>query len=211
MQMIKPGESLVYDVLLPKLEVLFVFLSILGAILFWNHWVRNETLFIIGLGGLAEVYFLKAFEPLISTDEVNFPEQYFGNFSNQFSVSENQSFFLNTLAPKVMYISSAVTLVGVLFKLMFWNGSTTLLIAAVPLLVSFIIALALNQRVNRRATMMAIIGGLMLTVSSEALIRQLYSDDPQLLEALANQLRHPNDHAAQQNFRKLMNEYRHRH
>jgi hypothetical protein len=94
MEMDALKKSLLYDIMLPKLEVLFVLLGLLGGIMFWNHWVRNETLFIVGLGGLAEVYFLKAFEPQKVADEINFPQQYFSKFSNQFPVNETRTFFL---------------------------------------------------------------------------------------------------------------------
>jgi 4-amino-4-deoxy-L-arabinose transferase-like glycosyltransferase len=111
----------------------------------------------------------------------------------------------------MMYISSAVVLVGVLFKLMFWNGGETILTATLPILVFFVVAWALNQRLNRRAVLVAIIGGLMLSVSSETLLRQLYRDDPQLVEAIVNQIHYPHDRVAQQAYRKQMHDYRHRH
>ena len=211
MEATEPRKSPLYDVLLPRLEVLCVLLGLLGGIMFWNHWVQDETLFIIGLGGLAEVYLLKALEPQGVADEVNFPQQYFSNSENQFPANKNLSFFLDTLAPKVMYISSACVLVGVLFKLMFWDGGNTMLMASVPLLAFFILAWALNQRVNRRAVFVAVIGVSMLCISYESLMRQLYRDDPVLIEAIVNQIHHPHDPAALQAYQQRMREYRHNH
>ncbi|MGY3089442.1 hypothetical protein ACVWYF_002490 [Hymenobacter sp. UYAg731] len=205
-----PRKSFLFDVLLPKLEVLYVLVSILGGIMFWNHWGRGETLLLVGLGGLSVVYYLKAFEPQKAIDEINFPLQYSNNFENQFSVNETRSFLLDSLAPKVMYISSACILVGVLFKLMFWTGGNTMLIATVPLLVFFVIACALSQRINRRTVLVALIGGLMLSVSSETLMRQLYRDDPQLVEAIVNQIHHPHDRIALEAYQKQMHNYRYK-
>ena len=211
METTEPQKSFLYDILLPKLELLYGLVGVLGGILSWNHWGRGETLVIFGLGGLAVVYFMKAFEPQKVVDEINFPQQYFSDFGNQFPATNNPSFFLDTLAPKVIYLSSASTLVGVLFKLMFWDGGNTMLIATVPLLVFFVIAWALSQRINRRAVLVAVIGGLMLSVSSETLMRRLYRDDPQLVEAIVNQINHPNDRAALEAYQKRIREYRHNH
>lgn len=204
-------RSFLYDILLPKLEVLYSSVTVLGGILFWNHWGRGYILCIVGLGGLAVVYFLKAFAPSVLLDEVNFPERYFGNEHNSFSTPVNTSFFLDSLAPKTLYISSAVVLIGILFKLMFWKGSKTMLLVGVPSLMFYITALALHQRIYRRAIMVAIIGGLMLSVSEEKLMRQLYRDDPQLVEAIVNQIHHPYYRAASEAYRQRIYKYWHKH
>ena len=208
MEVTEPKKSLLYDIMFLRLEMLCVLLSLLGGIMFWNHWVRDETLFIIGLGGLAELYFSKAFEPQKVVDEVNFPQQYFSNYGNQFPADKNASFFLDTLAPKVLYISSATVLVGILFKLMFWNGSANMLLAGVPILVFFVLAWALNQRINRRAIVVAVLGSLLLFMPEETLVRQLHSDDPRLIELMINQLHHPHDRAANEALRAYQHEKR---
>ncbi len=59
--------------------------------------------------------------------------------------------------------------------------------------------------------MVAVLGGLMLSISSENLMRRLYRDDPQLVEAIVYQIYHPHDRAALTNYQKRMREYRHNH
>lgn len=110
-----------------------------------------------------------------------------------------------------MYISCAVVLIGCLFKLMFWNGSETMLRVGMLLLTFFVLAWAVNQRVNRRALVVAVVGGLMLSISSENLMRQLYRDDPQLVKIIVYQIHHPHDRAASEACAKQMREYRHNH
>ena len=204
-------QSFLYDILLPKVEKMHSLVTVLGVVLLWNHIKGGHILSMVGLCGLAVVYYLLPFKPLTFQDDINFPQQYFNRTENTLPVSSNQSFFLDTLAPKVMYISSAVILVGTLFKLMFWSGGETMLRAGVPLLIFFVLAWTLNQRVNRRALLVAVLGGLMLTVSSETLMRQLYRDDPQLVEAIVYQIHHPHDRAALEAYQKRMREYRHNH
>lgn len=211
MDMAEPKKSFLYDILLPKVELIYSVLSILGGLLLWYHKRGGNMLCIVGLMGLAIVYYLKAFEPPKTVDEINFPQQYFDSMGNTFPVNKNQSFFLDSLAPKVMYISSACVLVGIMFKLMFWNGSETMLLAGVPLLTFFVLAWALNQRVNRRAVIIAVLGGIMLFVSSETLMRQLYRDDPQLVETIVYQIHYPHDRAALEAYAKRMRQYRHNH
>lgn len=207
MEMPEPQKSFLYDIMLPKLELMYCLLCVLAAVLLWSQISAGKILSIIGLGGLAVVYYLKAFEPRKSLDEVNFSQQYFSTDAS-FSVTTSQSFFLDTLAPKVMYISGATVLVGILFKLMFWNGSANMLLAGVPILVFFVLAWALNQRINRRAIVVAVLGSLLLFMPEETLVRQLHSDDPRLIELMINQLHHPHDRAASTALRAYQHEKR---
>lgn len=210
MEEVEVRKNFVYDRLLPKLDLVFVSCCASGWILLWNQISGGDIFCIVGLGGLAEVYFLRAFEPPKIYDEVNFPQQYF-NRASTCPNTKQQSFFLDSLAPKVMYISSACVLIGILFKLMFWKGAQTQLLAGMLPLAIFTIVLALNQRMNRRALVIAVLGGLMLSISTDDLMRQLYRDDPRLVELMVYQNHHPYDQAAQDAYAKRMREYRHNH
>ncbi|GAA4045700.1 hypothetical protein GCM10022409_34750 [Hymenobacter glaciei] len=207
MEATEPQKSFLYDVMLPKPELIYSFLSVLAAVLLWSHMRAGKTLSLVGVGGLAIVYYLKAFEPRKLLDEVNFPQQYFST-DNSFPVTTSQSFFLDTLAPKVMYISGATVLIGMLFKLMFWKGGVMMLLIGVSLLAVFIFVSALNQRINRRVFVVAVLGGLLLSMPEETLIRQLHSDDPQLIELMITHLHHPQDRAANEALRVYLRQKR---
>ena len=209
MEMTEPRRHFLYDTLLPKIEIIYGLVIVLAVVLLWNHKKGGNTLCVVGLGGLAVVYYLLAFKPRNSQDAINFTRHCFDSEKDTLQINTKQSSFLDLLVPKVMYISSAVVLVGVLFKLMFWNGSEVMLLAAVPLLTFFVLAWALNQRVDRRAVIVAVLGGLMLSISSETLMRQLYRDDLQLVEAIVYQIHHPHDRAALEAYKKQMREYQH--
>ena len=211
MEATEPRKSPLYDVLLPKLELIYGFVSALGLLLLWNHVKGGPLASIVGLGGLATGYFLKVYEPSKMVNELDFQQHHFIGTGNTLTATKYPSFFLDSLAPRMMYISSACVLVGVLYKLMFWNGGDIILMATVPALVFFVLAWALNQRINRRAVVMAVIGVSMLCISSESLMRQLYRDDPVLIEAIVNQIHHPHDPAALQAYQQRMREYRHNH
>ena len=73
-----------------------------------------------------------------------------------------------------------------------------------------VLLMALNQRINMRAVVLAAIGIVMFTVSEETLMRQLHRDDPQLVELIVYQLHYPHDRAAAQAVRMRMNQMRHR-
>ena len=59
-----------------------------------------------------------------------------------------------------------------------------------------VLMMAFNQRMNMRALVLATIGCVMLSVSSEALMSQLHRDDPELVALMVYQIHHPNDRAA---------------
>ncbi len=196
--------SFFYGLVLPKLEKISLLVAITAIVLAWTHVGRFETILINGLATLAITSFLRAFEPRKSSDEMNSTEQHIER-ENALPVAGEQSFFLDLLPPKVMSISSAVVLLGILFKSMFWDGGEAMLRVGLPLLAFFVLIWATRGHINWRALIVAIFGGLMLFVSSETLIHQLYSYDPQLVELMVNQIHHPQDRAANEALRT----YRH--
>ena len=173
------------------------------------HIGRFETLMILGIGTLSVVAFLCAYKPAASSsDEVNFPSQYFNNDNIPYESLFERNFLLDTLAPKVVSIAGACVLIGMLFKIEVWNGANIqLLVGEIPL-VFFVGLMALNQRIDRRAALLAILGGAMLFISSETLVQQLHSDDPKLVDLMVNQLHHPQDRAANEALRTYQHEKR---
>ena len=209
MEAIEPQKSFLYDTLLPKVEKLGLIVTALGFVSAFMHIGRFETLMILGIGTLSVVAFLCAYKPAASSsDEVNCPSQYFNNDNIPYESLVERNFLLDTLAPKVVSIAGACVLIGMLFKIEVWNGANIqLLVGEIPL-VFFVGLMALNQRIDRRAALLAILGGAMLFISSETLLQQLHSDDPKLVELMVNQLHHPHDRAANEALRTYQHEKR---
>jgi hypothetical protein len=189
----EPAKSFLYDILLPKLELIYVLISAAGLVLFWNSVKGGSALCIVGLGGLATVSFLNAFSPYNS---INTDEPYFEPVAIQTLDGNESSFFLDILAPKIAGIAGAVVLAGTLFKLMFWTGYSTMLLVGTALLLTIVVVMAFNQRMNLRAFILAALGSLMLYIPTETLMRQIHSDDPKRVTLMVYQIQHPHDRAA---------------
>jgi hypothetical protein len=203
------SKSLLYDLLLPKLEIASWLLAIWGFIARWYQVVGGAMFLIVGLGSLSVVYFLSAYKPR-KTSTTNGP--YFEPVFNQqqfaASTSDNASFMLDSLAPKLIGISGSVILIGTLFKLLFWTGAANMLIPGTGTMLLVILLMALNQRMSKRAIVLGAIGCVMLYVPSETWVRQFHRDDPELIALMLNQLHHPHDRAAAEAVRVHMHQKR---
>ncbi len=103
----------------------------------------------------------------------------------------------------------AVTLIGVLFKVIFFPGSITLLQVGVSiLLVATLTQLAVGNLV-RRAAAVLILGITAWATPVETLVRQSYRHNPALLEKALYALKHPEDRAAAEEVRRLRKPQRH--
>lgn len=194
----KPVKSFLYDTLLPKIEWLSWPIAAWGFIAGWYQIVGWASWLIVGIGNLSIASYLSAFAPrkTLITDEPYFGPIVRQNQHNQFITADDDSFLLNSLAPKVAGIAGSVVLVGTLFKMMFWTGHRTMLIVGTGSMVIVVLIMALNQRRNMRAFILTILGGVMLYVPSETLMRELHRDDPKLVELMIYQEHHPHDRAA---------------
>jgi hypothetical protein len=195
----EPRKSLLFDVLLPKIEVLAWVLSIVGFIAKWNLISAGNIMLIVGLGSLANVYFLSAFMPGKT------PESY-GEISS--SQNEPPSFLIDTLSPKLANIGGAVALVGTLFKLMAWSGATMMLIEGTVVVLFVVVLLAFNQRSNRHALWAGVIGAITFYTPAETLVRQFHRDDQVLVQKMIYQLDHPRDRAAGEDVRQYLKQKR---
>jgi|GEM_PF-1803056 len=190
------GRSFLYDVVLPKVEALSWLAAILGFLAQWNQLGAGAFLLMLGLGTLSLVYFLRAYAPAshVRPDSAAYdPSAAYNDFPEPI---ERPSFLLDGLAPKLTGISGAVVLLGILFKLLVWPGSRVMLLVGSATLLLVVVLSALRQRLNWRALLLTALGGLMLYVPSETLIRQFYRHDPALTEKMIYQLRHSRDRAA---------------
>ena len=213
MEMTESQRSFLYDTLLPKLEVIALMLTGVGLALKLNLVNSGNMLLLVGLATLSTVYFLRAFAPLkqISTDGVNFPEQYFGSPTNQFPATGSDiSFFSDILMPKIIWLGGATAIIGILFKLMIWPGANNQLFVGLCSEIIVIIGLALNQHVNLRSTVLGVLTGTMLFINPKYLVQQFHHDDPVLVEKIFYYMDHPRDSAASAAVRKHLEQVRHR-
>lgn len=213
MEAIEPQKIFLYDILLPKLEAISLVMAVAGLVLKLSLMSSGNMLLLVGLGTLSTVYFLRAFAPMkrIGADEVNFPEEYFGKSTNQFPPTSGEvSFFSDSMLPKIIWLSGAVAIIGILFKLMIWPGANKQLFVGFGSEIIAIIGLALNQRVNLRSILLGVLSGMMLFVNPKYLVQQFHRDDPVLVEKMFYHMDHPRDTAAGAAVRKHLEQARHR-
>ena len=183
--------------------------AILGFVAKWNVMPGGSILLILGLATLSTIYFLQSYLPSYSSFG-NAASQTgpFGSSQSATLASAESSFLVDVLAPKIIGLSAAITFIGMLFKLMSWNGSRIMLIVGVGTLLTIVVIMALNQRMDRRAVIIAALGGLSLYVSSDTLVQQFHHDDPVLVEKMIYQNHHPRDRAAAQDVREYLKQKR---
>lgn len=200
-------NSFLYSMLLPKLEVAGWIMAILGFAGKCALYNAGNTALIMGLSTLSLVYFLKASAPIRVHDES--PSSPYRADVAQFSPTPTEpSFLVDSLLPKIINIGSSVLLIGILFKLLDWNGAGMMLIVGVGTLLPAVVILALNQRMNQRALVLTVLGGLLMYVSSDTLARQFHRDDPILVEKLIYRNHHPRDRAANEDVRLYLQQKR---
>ena len=145
----------------------------------------------VGLGGLAIVYFLLAFKPYElaeSTEAIN--SSY---IPAAFVAGED---FITALARYVQAFGSTLTLCGILFKFLFWRGSAFMLPVGTLMLVLAIAWQSSIGALRRQTILVAGLGAFAWLVSTAAILQQRYPDDPALVEKALYQDQHPRDQAA---------------
>jgi len=88
-------------------------------------------------------------------------------------------------------MGAAITLIGMLFKLLFWQGATNLLLVGTGSLVLALLLLASVGQFSRKGFTIVVLGISLLFVSTETLIRTRYHGDPALAEKVILQQHHP--------------------
>ncbi len=170
-------------------------LAILGFAAKWALVSAGNYLLLAGLGSLSVVYFLRSYWPGASAAQ---PQPGTAGQRRRLRSAEGHggADFLDDYLRKITGISTAVILMGVLFKLMSWSSGATLLVVGVATMVLAICIAAFKQRLNWFALAIAALGGIMLYVPSETVVRQFHRDDPVLAEKMVYQIQHPSDRAA---------------
>ncbi|MET4073877.1 hypothetical protein [Hymenobacter sp. UYCo722] len=210
METTEPNRSFLFDVLLPKLEVISWILAVIGFVANWFQLRNADYLLIIGLGGLADVYMLKALSPLqIAADD----EQYLmanesGEHYSQIAPTDVRNSNFDTVRRQIIAFGSGAIFAGVLFRLMAWEYNTNILLFGEACLLVAILSLALKQHYSMRLLLLAALGGLTLYIPAETWIHQFHGNDPILVQKMIYQLDHPRDQAAAQDVREYLKQKR---
>jgi len=193
--------NFLYDDVLPRVERIGWLLAITGLASKYYFFAKADILLIVGIGTLAVVYFLQAYAPnpaalATSNQEANnsFPKQ---------EITTPPP-FLGFVATKVLGIGSAPTLLGILFKLLFWKGATAMLLAGISSLLIALALLASTGQLSRKGFLITILGISSLLIPTETLVRQFYRDDPALVEKMIFQHQHPRDKAVRAEITRLL-------
>ncbi len=106
-----------------KIEFTFLFIFIIGLLLFDNRIDIGVSLIILSLGSIANVYFFLAFQ-----------------FSNSKEVGK---IFLN----KLTYISITISIIGIMFSILNWpNAHKMLLVGLFALIISLLASIILRLK-----------------------------------------------------------------
>jgi hypothetical protein len=191
--------NFLYDKVLPRVE-LINWLVVGAGLILRCCFLRSggNTLLMVGLGGLAIVYFLRAFEPSATNVTADF------TFTDATSTLPLGDGFTSLLARQLLAFGSALTFLGILFKLLFWTGSAVMLPAGIGLLLLVIAWQSSVGSLARQTVLIAGLGIIAWTIPTDALARYLFRDDPVLAEKLVFQHNHPHDQTAAQEVKQLM-------
>lgn len=199
-------ENFLFDAIIPRVERIGWLLALVGLVAKYYLFATADTLLIVGVGTLATAYFLQAYAP--HSAALASPEMAeAGFFSEQQAISPP---FLSIVATKVIGIGSAPTLLGILFKLLFWKGATSMLLVGVFSLFIALALLANGGQFSRKGFIILTLGVGAIITPTEILVRQFYRDDPALVEKMIFQHQHPHDKAAQAEITRLLAVRHHR-
>ncbi|MBK5279575.1 MAG: hypothetical protein JJE09_12005 [Bacteroidia bacterium] len=150
-------QSLLYKVILPKVELVAAIISCIGLVLNYLKLPGASELIMIGFSTLASVFFLIAYTPLTPGKPLQ-PER-----------PKTFIDLLSLIVWKVVHIALAVTTIGLLFYLLHLKGfSQMMLIGTIALLLSLFLSGVIIVQNNKylstlkptliKAVVMAIIG-----------------------------------------------------
>lgn len=152
----------------------------------------GPILLLIGLGAAA----------LCSAALAFLPNELPGLVDGRTFESAQPDFFVELLAPKVIFISSAVAIIGVLFRLMIWAGSTNLLLIGGGNLVVVSVVLLVKRVFRPYAFLLGIVAIALLCVSRKDMVKLFHRNDLVLVEKMNYQIDHPQDQAAAEAVRR---------
>lgn len=190
--MAEPRKNIVFEEVLPTAEPCCWALAVIGYLLKWALVPDGTPLLVMGLAGAALCSFLTTFAPNPLQ-----PEEEYGPPLTPTAPVKPSNFFTRSVAPKIARLGGAVTLLGILFKLLYLPGYETQLLVGLFSMLVAIAAMAVGRyRLGLRTLLTACLGLLAFFTPSETLIRQFHRNDPALAEQLIYQLQHPRDTVA---------------
>ncbi len=199
-------KHFLYDTVLPPIEWLSWPLAGLGLVLRYVQAPGGSILLLIGLANLSIVYYLRAFAPVAAAE----PSPGFAYDYESVSTS-SAGIFLDFVLIKVAGITSAVALIGILFKLLFWNGSAVMLLVGTLTLVGVVAIQLARNSLSRRTILIAGLVSTVWAVPTGTLVHQFYRNDPVLASKMLYHLNHPKDQAAAKEVRQLQRVEHNRH
>ena len=134
-------------------EIGFLILSAIGLILFYSDLSKGHEVILIGLSSLSTIYFLYAFTlpPTYAKASVGRPEPQPDSGSGPSPDASPKGFLdlLPTIARKVIYIASCISIIGLLYEhLKLPGGGQMLLIGGSTLFLSCLLSSGLVVRSN---------------------------------------------------------------
>lgn len=197
-------KNFLFDTVLPIVERISWPLAVLGFGLRYFQLAGGSILLMIGLANLAIVYHLGSFAPVSTTPEAQQPFAY-----EPVSTSHTEP-FTTIVLKKIGGIASAVTLIGILFKLLFWNGSASMLLVGTLSLAAVVVMQLTSNKLSRRVVLIACLGAITWAIPTDTFVQQFYRNDPELVEAMRYHLQHPKDRVVAEKVRQLLRTQRSR-
>jgi hypothetical protein len=195
----QPKGNSLYDTVLPQVELINWLVLGAGLLLSCLLLVTGgNMLILVGLEGLAIIYFLRAFEP--SKQEITVEL----NLDSPISKPLTSEVFITVLSRQMVAFGSAIIFLGIAFKIRFWEGAAIMLPVGIGLL---LVAIAWQSSVGILTRQTVLIAGLGLfawTFPTDTLVQLLFRDDPTLVKKLLFQQQHPQDQAAAKEAKQLI-------
>jgi hypothetical protein len=197
-------KNILFNTVLPFVERISWPLAVLGFGLRSFQLSGGSILLMIGLANLAIVHHLGSFVPVSTTPQS--PQSFAYEPVSAFPTESFASLALS----KIGGIASAVTLIGILFKLLFWNGSASMLLVGVLSLAAVAVIQLTSNKLSRRVIIIACLGTIVWVIPNDTFVQQFYRNDLELTEAMRYHLHHPKDRVVAEKVRQLLRTQRSR-
>lgn len=153
----------------------------------------GSFLLIIGLGMASLCCIVCAFLPTqVSVTNSVAPSDNYGMNAHQ----NQPDFFVDFVFPKIIFLSSAVAAVGILFRLMSWQENTNfLIVGGTSLIISSGLMMA-KGKMRPYAISLSVACAVLFFVSRKDIVQLFHRNEPALIEKMNYQIDHPKDKAA---------------
>lgn len=179
-------------------------IAITGFLMKSTLLMGGSFLLIIGLGTAAICCVICAFLPtqvLVTNSAAPFDNYALDAHQNQ------PDFFVDFVFPKVIFLSSAVAAIGILFRMMSWQGNTSfLIVGGTSLVVSSALMMA-KGKMRPYAILLSIVCAVLFFISRKDIVQFFHRNDSALVEKMNYQIDHPKDKAAAEAVRQHLTKH----